>query len=310
MLQHDEIDTRGKAETAVQLSVVIPVFNEEGNLRILHERLTKALGAFGWSYELVFVDDGSTDGSFDALRGLYERDPAVHILRFTRNYGQQMACTAGFRYAHGGVVVLMDSDLQVAPEEIPLLVNKLREGYDIVYGVRTTRVESWVRRTGSQAVSRILSRITGVNTPDNASGFLALDRQFVDNINLFNEKSRYLSGIMAWLSYGRWAAVPVSHFPRHAGVTKYNFRKLAALTFNLICSSTLLPLRAIFCAGWLTMALGALGLLGAAGFFLAEGNGNAAGRAAPASLRHSRSMETVNAAAPRQIAGLLAELLV
>ncbi len=243
------------------LSVVVPVCNEAENINPLHQRLTDTLREYGKSFEVVFIDDGSTDQSFERLKELYDRDTSVKVIQFARNFGQQMAVSAGLQYARGNVVVLIDADLQNSPEEIPILVDKLTEGYDIVYGVRKRRVGSVVRRLGSWFTSHLIWRVTGIDLPDSASGFTALDRRFVEKINLFNEKSRYLSGLFAWLSYGRAAAVPVSHFPRHAGETKYTITQLVTLTLNLVCNFSVLPLRLALYGGWLITMLAGLELV-------------------------------------------------
>jgi len=248
-------------ETRPDLSVVVPVYNEAENLFPLHDRLTETLGRYGKSYELLFIDDGSTDGSFESLRELYERDDTVRVIRFARNFGQQMAISAGLQSARGNVVVLLDADLQVSPEEIPKLVDKLREGYDIVYGVRAHRIGPLWRRVGSWCMSHLIYRVTRIDVPDSASGFNALDRRFVETINMFNERSRYLSGLFAWLSYGRAASVPVSHYARQAGHTKYGLTKLVGLTLNFVCNFSVLPLRfALYVGGLIVIAAG-LGLV-------------------------------------------------
>lgn len=242
------------------ISVLIPVFNEEPNLEELYKRLKQALDRYGKSYELLFIDDGSTDNSYEVLRGLHSSDSKVRAIKFARNFGQQMAIAAGLKYSRGDVVVLIDADLQTMPEEIPKLVDKLLEGYDIVYGIRQRRKDPLLRRIGSWCMSHLLYRITNIEIPDSASGFLALNRTFVDSINLFNEKSKYFSGLFAWLSYGRWGSVPVTHAPRRAGVSKYSIPKLIGLTLNFVCNFTTLPLRFAFYTG------GVLAMIGGAAF--------------------------------------------
>ncbi len=248
------------------LTIIVPVYNEAGNLERLYERLKETLLQYHQSYEVLFIEDGSRDGSFEILKGLFEREEAVRVVRFIRNFGQQMALAAGFQYARGDVIVLLDADLQVAPEEIPRLVDKLKEGYDIVYGIRTGRVGSLVRRVGSWLMSHLLYRVTGIDVPDSASGFIAMDRRLVQTINLYNERSKYFSGLFAWLSYGRWASVPVSHAERLTGQSKYNVTQLVALTLNFITNFTVIPLRFAFYIGWLLFFLsgGALAWLGLA----------------------------------------------
>ncbi len=244
------------------LTVIIPVFNEEGNLDSLYGRLKDTLQQYGRSYEILFIEDGSTDDSFEGLKRLHDHDPAVRVVRFARNFGQQMAVSAGFQYARGEVVVLMDADLQVAPEEIPPLADKLAEGYDIVYGVRTQRLGSLLRRMGSWGMSHLLYRVTGIDIPDSATGFLACNRGFVDTIKLFNEKSKYLNGLFAWLSYGRWASVAVKHAPRHTGESKYTTAKLVGLTLNFVCNFSTLPLRLILYLGVCIALISVAGLVG------------------------------------------------
>ncbi|MBI4559417.1 MAG: glycosyltransferase family 2 protein [Candidatus Hydrogenedentes bacterium] len=251
----------GPTPAPLALSVIIPVYNEEGNLDHLYGRLSKTLREYGLSHEILFVDDGSTDQSAAILRRLYESDSSVRVVRFARNFGQQMAWSAGLRYARGEMIVQLDADLQTAPEEIPKLVDKLREGYDVVYGVRSGRVGSLVRRAGSWLMSNLLYRVTGIDIPDSASGFTALDRRFVNTINLYNEKSRYLNGLLAWLSYGRWSAVPVAHMERNAGESKYTIPQLVALTLNFVCNFTVMPLRFASYLGWPLLGLSILALV-------------------------------------------------
>lgn len=243
------------------LSILVPAFNEQDNVGLLYARLTKTLAEYGKTYEILFVEDGSTDRTFSILKELYAGDPNVRIIRFARNFGQQMAIMAGLRYARGHVVVLIDADMQSQPEEIPLLVDTLAQGYDIVYGVRRARRDPLWRKLGSRFVSYLLYRLTGINVPDSASGFIALDRQLVDRVNLFQERTKFFSGLFAWLSYGRCAHVYVTHAPRHSGSSKYNFAKLAKGAFNFICNFTDMPLNLAFYAGWFVLGGSLLGML-------------------------------------------------
>ena len=265
----------GKARPG--LTVIVPVFNEEENIGSLHGRLARTLDSYGKSYELLFIDDGSTDGSYAKLEALHDRDRNVRVVRFLRNFGQQMAVAAGFEYALGDVVVLIDADLQTMPEEVPLLVDKLAEGFDIVYGVRERRRDPFVRRIGSWCMSHLLYRVTGIGIPDAATAFIALDRKFVDSIRLYNERSKYFSGLFAWLSYGRAGAVPVTHAPRQAGASKYNIRKLVGLTLNVVCSFSVLPLRFAAYLGAAFIAAGGLGLTVLLGIRLLASNPPALG---------------------------------
>jgi glycosyltransferase involved in cell wall biosynthesis len=236
-------DKSQKERGPLGVSVVVPVFNEEENLDEVHARLTEALTQYGHPYEILFVDDGSRDRSFRKMRELFEHDPNVRVVQLQRNFGQQMATAAGLQQARGEAVVLIDADLQTRPEEIPLMLDKLSEGYDIVYGVRIERKDPLIRRLGSWFMSRILHRLTGINMPDNASGFIALDRRFVDSINRYTELSKSYSGLFAYLGYGRYASLPVQHYARHAGASKYNLRALVHIAADFICSFSTTPLK-------------------------------------------------------------------
>lgn len=225
------------------LSVVIPVYNEAGSLPELYARLHESLEGYGKPYEIVFVDDGSTDGSFEQLVELHGQDPRVRVIRFVRNFGQQMAVLAGLRQVRGEVVVLIDADLQTWPEDIPLLVEKLEEGHDLVFGLRQNRADSLVRRMGSRFVGWLLRKYTGLQVPDSSCGFIAVRRNLLEAAVSSNEKSRLLLATLAWLAGGKAASVPVRHAARKHGETKYSMGQLVGLTLNLICSYSSAPLR-------------------------------------------------------------------
>ncbi|MFP4191162.1 MAG: glycosyltransferase family 2 protein, partial [Candidatus Hydrogenedentota bacterium] len=178
--------TRAWKQETPRVSVVIPVFNEKDNLEALWEELLPVLEGLDEPFEVVFVDDGSSDGSAAILRDLHERDERVRVIRFARNFGQQMAVTAGFHHARGEAIVLMDADLQTPPQQIPEFVAKLRAGYDVVYGKRERRVGRWYRRMGTVLANRFICSVTGFNIPDSASGFLGLNGRFVRQINRYN----------------------------------------------------------------------------------------------------------------------------
>ena len=244
----------------VKVSIVVPMFNEEDNVDDFYSRVTDTLNDFDKSYEIIFIDDGSTDRTFELLKSLYDQDPAVRVIRFVRNFGQQIAMMAGLKNTRGDAVIMIDADLQVPPEEIPRMVDKLSEGYDIVYGIRTKRLESGIRRLGSWVMSHILFKVTGIDLPDSMSGFTALDRRFVDNLNMFNEKNKFFSGLFAWLSYGRRTAIPVKHAKRNKGQSKYSIRDLVKLTLRFVSSFTTTPLRFSFYIGTMILLLTTLGV--------------------------------------------------
>ena len=246
--------TRTNIQETPKVSIVIPVFNEEGNLEALWEELLPILEGLGESFEVVFVDDGSTDGSAAILRDLHERDERVRVIRFARNFGQQMAVTAGFHHARGEAIVLMDADLQTPPQHIPEFVEKLQAGCDVVYGKRERRVGRWYRRMGTVLANRFICSVTGFNIPDSASGFLGLNGCFVRQINRYNDRSRYLSGLFAWLSYGRYGVVPVERRERLHGESKYTIYQLVRLVITIATNFSTRPLTL---PGWMAAVSGA-----------------------------------------------------
>lgn len=235
------------------VSIVIPVYNEKDNLEALWEELLSVLERLGEPFEVVFVDDGSSDGSAAILRDLHERDGRVRVVRLARNFSQQMAVTAGFHQARGEAIVLMDADLQTPPQHIPEFVAKLQAGYDVVYGKRERRVGRWYRRMGTVLANRFICSVTGFNIPDSASGFLGLNGRFVQQINRYNDRSRYLSGLFAWLSYGRYAVVPVERRERLHGESKYTFCQLVRLVITIATNFSTRPLAL---TGWMATASG------------------------------------------------------
>jgi glycosyltransferase involved in cell wall biosynthesis len=267
--QDEPHEPRTPPPEEAMVSVVVPVFNEEECLPELYERLREVLRTFAPESEMLFVDDGSTDRSFAVLSAFHEADGQVRVIRFVRNFGQQMAVSAGLRNARGKIVAILDADLQTPPEELPKLVAKLREGYDIVYGVRERRHDPLWRRLGSWAMSNLLYRVIGIQIPDAASNCVALDRRLVDNLNLYNERSRYFSGLFAWLSYGRHGGVPVRHQDRAAGQSKYRLTQLVTLTLNFVCNFSTIPLRLPLYLGVLLCLVGVVGAVVVAAELLA-----------------------------------------
>jgi len=229
----------------IKYSVVIPVFNEAENLEVLYARLTKVMGSLEEPYEIIFVDDGSSDQSFQILRDLHQKDINVKVIRFTRNFGQHPAITAGFSAAKGDIMITLDADLQNPPEEIPKLLDKLDEGCEVVFGVFQHRKHSAFRRAGSRFAKWVLGRILPVEATG-LSGFRALRSYTVAQLKLLNEKSKFLDGLLCWMGY-KVGKIEVAHEERHAGKTKYTPFKLVSLWLDMVVSFTDLPLKiAIF----------------------------------------------------------------
>jgi undecaprenyl-phosphate 4-deoxy-4-formamido-L-arabinose transferase len=238
------------------ISVVIPVFNEEENLEELSERLLNTLGADGRPFEIIFVDDGSTDRSWEILTDLHQRHPGhIRALQFFRNFGQHQAIFAGFQATRGQVVVTLDADLQNLPEDIPHLVAKLEEGYDTVGGWRENRLDSWLRRLPSYFMNRTMSWVTGVKLKDYGCMLRAYRREVVDSINQCQESSSFIPALANIFSR-RVAEIPVGHAERERGKSKYNLFKLLRLNFDLMTGFSHLPIHAVGAMGVTIAVLG------------------------------------------------------
>jgi polyisoprenyl-phosphate glycosyltransferase len=243
------------------LSVVAPIFNERDSVEELWRRLTLALTPLG-EYEVLLVDDGSTDGSWELLRGIAARDEHVRLLKLSRNFGHQIALTAGLDAAHGDAVVLIDADLQDPPELIPDLVARWQEGFDVVYAVRGRRDgESRVRLLAIAAFYRLFRRLAATDIPADTGDFRLLSRRAVDSLGRMPERARYLRGMTSWIGF-RQVGVTYRRDPRFAGSSKYPLAKLLRLASDGIASFSIAPIRLltrigfvmiVFCAavlGW------------------------------------------------------------
>lgn len=230
------------------LSVIIPIFNEAPSLEELYDRLTRALSKLGRSYEILFVDDGSADGSMDLLRLLHARDPKVRVVRFNRNYGQHAAVVAGMERARGKVIVTLDGDLQNPPEEIALLLERIDTGCDVVGGWRACRHDPLVRRWLSSAINRVISATVGVHMRDYGCMLRAYRREVVERILECRELSTFIPAL-ANLFAASVAEVPVKHEARHHGQSRYGLLRLLRLNFDLLTGFSLVPIQTVSFAG-------------------------------------------------------------
>jgi len=238
----------------VQYAVVIPVFNEQENIAELYQRLTAVMQGLGGSYQIILVDDGSTDQSFSMMKALHEQDSRVKVVNLSRNFGHHLALTAGIDYANGDAVILMDADLQDQPEEIPKLMEKFNEGYDVVYGVRKNRKESLTRRLASNLFMVTMNRVGGSGHFATGGVFRVMGRQVKDELQRCRETSRLITGLVGWLGFSQ-VGVEVEHGARYAGQTKYNTWRLIKLLLNTLTSFSYLPLQLATYLGLLTALL-------------------------------------------------------
>jgi len=227
----------------ITYSIIAPIYNEKDNIHELHRRVSEVMKSMRQTWELILVDDGSTDGSTELIRELAKRDKHVRPVIFARNFGHQIAITAGWDYARGDAVIVIDADLQDPPELIPEMVKKWREGYEVVYAVRAEREgESWFKLWTASLFYRIIARITDVNIPLDTGDFRLMDRKVVDVLKSMRERHRFPRGMSAWVGF-RQIGVEYRRAARVAGETKYPFRKMFRLALNAITSFSYFPLQ-------------------------------------------------------------------
>lgn len=226
-----------------ELSVVVPAFNEEGSLRALHARLTPVLESCAASHEIILVDDGSRDRTLDVMRELADSDPRVRYVSFSRNFGHEVATTAGLDHAIGRAVVLIDADLQDPPELIPTMVERWRAGADVVYAQRRIRAgESPFKKATSWLFYRVIDRLSDVRIPRDVGDFRLMSARVVDAVRKFEENPRFMRGLVSWVGF-KQEAVPYDRDARHAGETKYQIRHLFRLAAEAIAAFSLKPLK-------------------------------------------------------------------
>ena len=241
----------------MKVSVVVPVYNEEANLPELLRRLTSVLDGAGDPYEVILVDDGSRDGSLPILTaGARQRPDRLRVLELSRNFGQHQAILAGFRDVTGDVVVTLDADLQNPPEEIPRLLAKFREGFDVVGGVRRRREDSFFRRIASRVVNRLMVAMTRMRLSDFGCMLRAYSRDVVEEIKECDEASTFIPALAQSFAR-RPAEVEVSHAPRASGESAYSLYRLIRLNFDLMSGFSAVPLQAVSLIGT-AVALGGI----------------------------------------------------
>ena len=224
----------------VDVSIVIPIYNEEESLQPLYDRLKPLLDGWDRTFEVVLIDDGSSDNSPQILRELHAQDPRLQVILLRRNFGQTAAFAAGFDHAQGAVVVTMDGDLQNDPADIPMLLDKIDEGYDIVSGWRVDRQDKyWTRRFPSQIANGLISRLTGIELHDYGCSLKAYRREVVENVHLYGEMHRFIPALASWMGV-RVAEMPVNHSARKYGSSKYGLSRIVRVVLDLITVKFLL----------------------------------------------------------------------
>ncbi|HEC33652.1 MAG TPA: glycosyltransferase [Chloroflexi bacterium] len=246
--------------THPRFSIVAPAYNEEGTLQEFYRHVREVMDGLGEPWELVLVNDGSTDSTPELMRQLHTKDPRVCIVDFARNFGHQIAVTAGMDHARGEAIVVIDADLQDPPEVIPHLIARWKEGYQVVYGVRAEREgETWFKLFTARLFYRIISALTDVEIPMEAGDFRLLDRQVVEDLRRMRERRRFIRAMTSWVGY-RQTGVPYVRQPRFAGETKYPFHKMFRLALDAVTGFSDLPLRLAWICG--TALLGSGVILG------------------------------------------------
>ena len=251
------------ADLAPRLSGVAPVWKEAQTLPLFYDRCRSVLDALVERWELVLIDDGSADGSREVMERLSLSDPRVRALIFSRNFGHQIAITAGLDYARGDAVVVIDSDLQDPPEVIAELYAQWKAGFQVVYAMRSARVgETWFKRTTASGFYRLIRSIANVDIPLDTGDFRLMDRRAADALRSMREHHRFVRGMAAWIGY-RTTAVQYARAARHAGETKYPLRKMARLAIDGITNFSYLPLQLATYAGFFVAGLSLIGVLAA-----------------------------------------------
>ncbi|MBV9259455.1 MAG: glycosyltransferase family 2 protein [Ktedonobacteraceae bacterium] len=242
-------------------SIVAPAFNEAETLPHFYERVIQVMENVGESFEIVLVNDGSRDRTYSILKELHEKDARVRVIDFSRNFGHQIAISAGLDYARGDAVIILDSDLQDPPEVIPALIARWRDGAEVVYAQRAKRKgETFFKLATAAAFYRLIRRITAVNIPSNTGDFRLLDRQVVDALVQMKEHHRFMRGLSAWVGF-RQDAVLYERHERFAGTTKYPLTKMIRFSLDAITSFSHVPLQIATSLGFTLALISLIGIL-------------------------------------------------
>ena len=242
----------------IRYSIVAPCYNEEGNIRELYRRISEVMDQTGEPWELVLINDGSRDRTSELMRELHELDPRVHYLDFARNFGHQIAVTAGMDYAQGEAIILIDSDLQDPPELILEMIEKWKEGYKVVYAIRSERKgETWFKLFTAKLFYRVIYRITDVHIPLDTGDFRLMDERVAHVLRTMREHNRFIRGMTSWVGF-RQTGVQYVREARTIGETKYPLRKMMRFAWDAVTGFSFFPLQVMI---YVSLALGLLAVL-------------------------------------------------
>lgn len=233
----------------MKYSLILPVYNEEENIASLYAHLRGVMEGLTKQYELIFVNDGSVDSSAQVLAHLHTKDPKVKVINFARNFGHQMAVTAGLRYSSGETVAILDADLQDPPEVLPKFFEKLQEGYDVVYAIRRHRKETALKRLSYFLFYRLLKMVASISIPLDSGDFCVMSRRIVNVLNGLPERNRFIRGLRSWVGF-RQVGIEYERDARHGGKSKYTITKMFKLAFDGIFSFSYIPLQLLTFAGF------------------------------------------------------------
>lgn len=239
-------------------SIIAPVYNEEANLDRLYQEITRTMDSTGEPWEMILVDDGSRDRSAETMASLHKQDPRIKTLCFARNFGHQIAVTAGLDYVSGDATIVIDADLQDPPEVILKMIEKWKQGYEVVYGVRSERKgETWFKKMTAKLFYRVIYRITDVDIPLDTGDFRLVDRRVVDTLKTMREKARFIRGMTSWVGF-KQTGVEYVREERFAGETHYPLKKMLKLALNAITGFSYVPLQIATYVGFLIAMVSAI----------------------------------------------------
>ncbi len=242
------------------ISIIIPIYNEEKIISELYKRLVESLKSYDGNYEVIFVNDGSTDNAFSILKTLCKNDINIKLIDLSRNFGHQLAITSGIDFATGDAIILMDGDLQDPPELIPKLIEKWKNGFDVVYTIKTSRKENFLKKFAFKSFYKLMQRFSSIAIPMEAGNFSLMDKKVFETLKTMKEKNRYIPGMRAWIGF-KQIGIEFAREDRFAGKPQMTFSRLIKLAFDGIFSFSNIPLRFATYLGFVSAVISFLGIV-------------------------------------------------